>query len=114
MPATSEKEKALPAIAAVKEVEAAAAEAATSPANALPEPTEPQKEAGNYRKGHLSLHGLDISIENPKGSERSGVSPEGKKWKNPLPITTGTSGERKARTRTTSMFSSALIPTASL
>ena len=68
----------------MKEVEAAAAEAAPSPANALPEPTEPQKEAGNYKKGHLSLHGLDISIENPKGSERSGVSPEGKKWKTTL------------------------------
>jgi hypothetical protein len=45
-------------------------EAATSPENELPEPTDAQKEAGNYRKGHARLHGLDISIENPAGSKR--------------------------------------------
>ena len=65
-------------------IEEAAAEAATSPANKLPEPTEAQKEAGNYQKGHVNLHGLDISIENPRGSARSGVSPEGKKWETTL------------------------------
>ena len=43
-------------------------------------PTPAQQEAGNYRKGHVTLHGLDIAIENPKGSTRSGVSPTGKKW----------------------------------
>lgn len=43
-------------------------------------PTPAQQEAGNYRKGHVTLHGLDIAIENPKGSTRSGVSPSGKKW----------------------------------
>lgn len=43
-------------------------------------PTPAQQEAGNYRKGHVTLHGLDIAIENPKGSTRSGVSPAGKKW----------------------------------
>lgn len=34
------------------------------------EPTEAQREAGNYAKGHLSLHGLDIAIENPAGTRR--------------------------------------------
>lgn len=48
----------------------AAARAATSPANALPEPTEAQKEAGNYPKGHVTLDGLEIAIENPAGSRR--------------------------------------------
>ncbi len=43
-------------------------------------PTEPQKEAGNYKKGKVGLHGITISIENPKGSTRSGVSPDGKPW----------------------------------
>lgn len=52
------------------ELDLAAAAAATSPENDLPPPTAAQKEAGNYKMGHLSLHGLDISIENPKGSER--------------------------------------------
>jgi NTP hydrolase family protein/strawberry notch-like protein/inorganic pyrophosphatase-like protein len=63
-----------------EKIDAAAQEAATSPENDLPEPTEAQKEAGNYKKGHVSLQGMDISIENPKGSERSGIDPSGKKW----------------------------------
>lgn len=40
-------------------------------------PTEGQKEAGNYQKGHVWVGGLPISIENPQGSVRSGTSPEG-------------------------------------
>lgn len=48
-------------------------------------PTEAQKLAGNYRKGHVKVHGLDITIENPKGSTRSGISPSGKKWQSILP-----------------------------
>lgn len=48
-------------------------------------PTEAQKLAGNYRKGHIKVHGLDITIENPRGSTRSGTSPEGKKWTSRLP-----------------------------
>jgi hypothetical protein len=51
-------------------VDAAAQEAATSDQNDLPTPTEAQKEAGNYKKGHVRLNGLDISIENPAGSRR--------------------------------------------
>lgn len=43
-------------------------------------PTEAQKEAGNYRKGHIKLDGYDISIENPKGSTRSGVDANGQQW----------------------------------
>ncbi len=33
-------------------------------------PTDPQKEAGNYKMGHISVKGMKISIENPKGSKR--------------------------------------------
>lgn len=55
-------------------------EAATSPLNNLPEPTAAQIEAGNYKKGHIKVQGLDISIENPKGSERRGTDPNGKEW----------------------------------
>jgi len=33
-------------------------------------PTQPQKEAGNYRMGHISVKGMKIAIENPKGSKR--------------------------------------------
>ena len=51
-------------------VTTAAHHAATSLQNDLPQPTEAQKEAGNYRKGHVRLNGHDISIENPAGSRR--------------------------------------------
>jgi hypothetical protein len=44
------------------------------------EPTEAQKEAGNYKKGHVKIDGYDVTIENPKGSERSGTDASGKKW----------------------------------
>lgn len=43
-------------------------------------PTDAQKEAGNYKKGHVKIDGFDITIENPKGSERSGTDASGKKW----------------------------------
>jgi len=48
----------------------AAHEAATSPTNDLPAPSAAPVEAGNYRKGHARVAGLDISIENPAGSRR--------------------------------------------
>jgi hypothetical protein len=41
-------------------------------------PTEGQKQAGNYQKGHINVQGFDITIENPKGSVRSGVDADGK------------------------------------
>ena len=43
-------------------------------------PTEAQKKAGNYKMGHISFGGYDYSIENPKGSERSGIDANGKPW----------------------------------
>jgi diguanylate cyclase (GGDEF)-like protein len=61
-------------------VDVAAHDAATSPHNNYPEPTEAQTIAGNYRKGHVTVAGMDLAIENPQGSERSGVDPNGKKW----------------------------------
>lgn len=67
-----------------QEVAAAANEAATSPANLLPEPTQAQKEAGNYKLGHTNVQGLDISIENPAGSIRKGVDENGKPWETPI------------------------------
>ena len=43
-------------------------------------PTDAQKEAGNYRKGHVTIDGYDISIENPKGSIRRGTDANGNEW----------------------------------
>jgi N12 class adenine-specific DNA methylase len=70
----------VPAAAPLSHFDAAAHEAATSPHNELAEPTEAQKEAGNYKVGRVKLHGLDISIENPTGSVRRGVDKAGKPW----------------------------------
>lgn len=47
-------------------------------------PTDAQKEAGNYRKGHLRLDGYNITIENPKGSVRRGTDSKGNAWENTL------------------------------
>lgn len=33
-------------------------------------PTEGQKQAGNYKMAHISVKGMEIAIENPKGSKR--------------------------------------------
>lgn len=44
------------------------------------EPTEAQKEAGNYRMGHVRIDGLDITIENPRGSIRKGTDADGHEW----------------------------------
>lgn len=65
-------------------INAAAHEAATSPWNNLPEPTQAQIDAGNYKKGHVTLHGLDIAIENPQGSIRKGVDETGREWETEL------------------------------
>jgi Inorganic Pyrophosphatase len=49
------------------------------------EPTDAQKEAGNYKKGHVNIQGLDVTIENPQGSERSGTDTNGKPWSSTMP-----------------------------
>lgn len=63
-----------------KSVDAAAQEAATSPTNSTPEPTEAQKKAGNYKVGRVTIGGMEISIENPAGSVRSGTDKDGETW----------------------------------
>ena len=45
-------------------------------------PTAKQCEADDYRKGFVRLHGLDIAIENPRGSIREGKSADGAAWSN--------------------------------
>jgi hypothetical protein len=43
-------------------------------------PTEAQKEAGNYKKGHVKVGSFDVTIENPQGSVRRGTDANGNKW----------------------------------
>ncbi len=60
-------------------------EISTAAAQADPNPTDAQKEAGNYRKGHVAWKGLDITIENAKGSERTGTDSDGETWSVTMP-----------------------------
>lgn len=62
-------------------------------------PTEAQIAAGNYKKGHRNVEGLDFSIENPKGALRRGRGPQGD-WSVRMPAdygyirrTTGADGD---------------------
>lgn len=67
------------------ELDEGAHEAATSPLNEKPEPTEAQKKAGNYEKGHVGPYpGLSVSIENPAGSVREGTNEQGEQWSTEL------------------------------
>jgi hypothetical protein len=53
------------------------------------DPTDAQKEAGNYKKRHLRVLGFDISIENEKDGIRSGTAPNGEKWEVKMPCAYG-------------------------
>ncbi|MDE5828216.1 MAG: nucleotidyltransferase domain-containing protein, partial [Duncaniella sp.] len=53
------------------------------------EPTEAQKEAGNYRKGHVNVEGFDVTIEQPKGSVRRGKDAAGNSWESKMNNTYG-------------------------
>lgn len=52
-------------------------------------PTEAQKKAENYKQGHVTLWGLPITIENPKGSIRRGTDANGKQWEQEMHHTYG-------------------------
>src|SRR6185369_12874122 len=65
----------------LRTVDAGAHEAATSPQNDLPEPTNAQKEAGNHKMGPVQIDGLPkITIENPAGSVRADIHNLPPKW----------------------------------
>lgn len=48
------------------------------------DPSEAQKSAENYKKAHVEVDGFAISIENPQGSVRRGVGPDGKAWESEM------------------------------
>lgn len=52
-------------------------------------PTDGQKEAGNYKKGHVQVGTFDITIEQPKGSVRRGTDANGKRWESKMHNTYG-------------------------
>ena len=52
-------------------------------------PTEGQKKAGNYKKGHVQIGAFDISVEQPKGSVRRGKDADGKEWESKMNNTYG-------------------------
>lgn len=49
------------------------------------EPSDAQKEAGNYAKGRVTVQGLPITIENPAGSIRRGTNAAGESWETEIP-----------------------------
>ena len=53
------------------------------------DPTEAQKEAGNYKKGHVKVGMFDITIEQPQGSVRKGTDADGKQWESKMNNTYG-------------------------
>lgn len=53
------------------------------------DPTEAQKEAGNYKKGHVHVGSFDITIEQPQGSVRKGTDANGKQWESKMNNTYG-------------------------
>lgn len=61
----------------------------TASAEVNTEPTEAQKEAGNYKKGHVQVGTFDITIEQPQGSVRKGTDANGKKWESKMNNTYG-------------------------
>jgi N12 class adenine-specific DNA methylase len=54
-----------------------------------PNPTEAQKEAGNYKMGHITWNGLDVTIETAKGQERRGKDKDGEEWSVTMPADYG-------------------------
>lgn len=62
---------------------------ATASAEVNTEPTEAQKEAGNYKKGHVQVGTFDITIEQPQGSVRKGTDADGKQWESKMNNTYG-------------------------
>ena len=52
-------------------------------------PTEAQKEAGNYKKGHVRIGQFNITVENPKGSVRRGTDANGNRWETTMRNTYG-------------------------
>ena len=67
-----------------KSIRAQADQSPNSPRNDLPESTEAQNKAGNYKKPPVSLNGFTIRIENPVGSMRRGVDKDGKAWESEI------------------------------
>ena len=61
----------------------------TASAEVNTDPTEAQKEAGNYKKGHVQVGTFDITIEQPQGSIRRGKDENGKKWESKMHNTYG-------------------------
>ncbi len=61
----------------------------TASAEVNTDPTEAQKEAGNYKKGHVQVGTFDITIEQPQGSVRKGTDADGKQWESKMNNTYG-------------------------
>lgn len=69
----------------------------TAAAETHTNPSDAQKDTGNYRKGRAKWHGLELVIENPKGSTRSGTGADGKTWSTKMRDHYGYIGKTKSK-----------------
>lgn len=53
------------------------------------DPTEAQARAGNYKKAHVTVHGLPITIETQRGKMRRGIGADGEPWEVRMPADYG-------------------------
>ena len=91
------EEEAAKTLANIQEMEAKGASSSSPLTSKIAEaeaevnlsPTEAQKEAGNYRKGHVNVEGFDVTIEQPKGSIRRGKDADGNPWESKMNNTYG-------------------------
>lgn len=72
-----------------EEENALSAQISAASAGVNTEPTDGQKEAGNYKKGHVKVGSFDITIEQPAGSVRRGTDADGKQWESRMHNTYG-------------------------
>lgn len=66
-----------------------AADIAAAESEVNTDPTPGQKEAGNYKKGHVQVGTFDVTIEQPVGSVRRGKDADGKEWETTMQNTYG-------------------------
>lgn len=70
-----------PVTSAPEDIEAARAETV--------QPTEAQKEAGNYRKPPIKFWDYDVRMETAAGQPRTGTTPDGATWSVDMPVDYG-------------------------
>ncbi len=78
-----------PAVREPSDVDMAAREAAAALENERRGPTSGQFRAGNFKMASTSVGGIQLNIEHPEGSVRTGVDEAGQPWESETPVHRG-------------------------